>query len=109
MSTPCCQISTSYRLVVSEYEVPKVLISQECILFFETPVSMRYSMRESVLHVCPFPAEMYLSGVTLHVLFRLEPMVDRPVVLATEGRHWRAATTKITQIIVYRLVVLTCF
>ena len=39
MSTPCCQISTSYRLVVSEYKVPKVLISQECILFFETPCS----------------------------------------------------------------------
>ena len=25
MSTPCCQISTPNRLVVSEYEVPKVL------------------------------------------------------------------------------------
>ena len=33
MSTPCCQISTAYRLVVSEYEVPKVLVSQECRLF----------------------------------------------------------------------------
>ena len=25
MSTPCCQILTAYRLVVSKYEVPKVL------------------------------------------------------------------------------------
>ena len=33
----CCQISTAYRLVVTEYEVPKVLV---CILFFETPCSM---------------------------------------------------------------------
>ena len=37
MSTPCCQISTAYRLVVSGYEVAKVLVSQECRLFFETP------------------------------------------------------------------------
>ena len=34
MSTPCCQILTAYRLVVSGYEVPKVLVSQECRLFF---------------------------------------------------------------------------
>ena len=27
----------SNRLVVSEYEVPKVLVSHECTLFFETP------------------------------------------------------------------------
>ena len=39
MSTPCCQISTAYRLVVSGYEVPKVLVSQECRLFFGTPCS----------------------------------------------------------------------
>ena len=39
MSTPCCQISTAYRLVVSGYEVPKVLVSQEC-RFFETPCSI---------------------------------------------------------------------
>ena len=38
MSTPCCQISTAYRLVVSEYEVPKVLVSQECGLFLRHPV-----------------------------------------------------------------------
>ena len=37
MSTPCCQISTAYRLVVSGYEVPKVSVSQECRLFFGTP------------------------------------------------------------------------
>ena len=37
MSTPCCQISTVYRLLVSEYEVPKVLSFQEWIVFFETP------------------------------------------------------------------------
>ena len=36
VSTPCCQISTPYRLVVSEYKVPKFLVSQECTLF-ETP------------------------------------------------------------------------
>ena len=39
MSTPCCQISTVYRLLVSEYEVSKVLSSQEWIVFFETPCS----------------------------------------------------------------------
>ena len=39
MSTACCQISTAYRLVVPEYEVPKVLISQECRVFLETPCS----------------------------------------------------------------------
>ena len=40
MSTPCCQISTPNRLVVSQYEVPKVLVSQECrVGFFETPCS----------------------------------------------------------------------
>ena len=44
MSTPRCQISTPYRLVVSEYEVPKVLISQECILFFETPCTLKYKL-----------------------------------------------------------------
>ena len=37
MSTPLCQISMANRLVVSENEVPKVLVSQECRLFFETP------------------------------------------------------------------------
>ena len=40
MSTPCCQISTVYRLLVSEYEVPKVLSSQEWLVFFETPCMM---------------------------------------------------------------------
>ena len=39
MSTPCCRVSTAYRIVVSEYEVPKVLVSQECQLFFGTPCS----------------------------------------------------------------------
>ena len=39
MSTPCCQISTVYRLLVSEYEVPKVLSFQEWIVFLETPCS----------------------------------------------------------------------
>ena len=41
MITPCCQISTAYRLVVSEYEVPEVLISQECILFFWNTLYIR--------------------------------------------------------------------
>ena len=34
MSTPCCQISTSNRLVVSEYEVPKVLVSRKWGVFY---------------------------------------------------------------------------
>ena len=37
MSTPCCQISTPNRLVVSEYEVPKVLVSRKWGFFIETP------------------------------------------------------------------------
>ena len=37
MSTPCCRSLRSNRLVVSEYEVPKVLVFQEWIVFFETP------------------------------------------------------------------------
>ena len=37
MSTPCCQISTPNRLVVSEYEVPKVLVSRKWWVFIETP------------------------------------------------------------------------
>ena len=36
MSTPCCQISTPNRLVVSEYEVPKVLVPQKWGVYFET-------------------------------------------------------------------------
>ena len=36
MSTPCCQISTPHRLVVSEYEVPKVLVSQKWGVYSET-------------------------------------------------------------------------
>ena len=39
MSTPCSQSLRPNRLVVSEYEVPKVLVSQECQLFFGTPCS----------------------------------------------------------------------
>ena len=38
MSTPCCQSLKSNGLVVLEYEVPKVGVSQECKVFFETPV-----------------------------------------------------------------------
>ena len=34
MRTPCCQSLRSNRLVVSEYEVPKVWFTQECRLFF---------------------------------------------------------------------------
>ena len=37
MSSPCCQISTPNRLVVSEYEVPKVLVSRKWWVFIETP------------------------------------------------------------------------
>ena len=51
MSTPCCQISTAYRLVVSEYEVPKVLVSQECTVFFETPCSRYYLTKATDLSV----------------------------------------------------------
>ena len=36
MNTPCCQSLKSNRLVVSEYEVPKVLSSQKWEVFFET-------------------------------------------------------------------------
>ena len=45
MSTPCCQSLRSNSLVVSEYEVPKVLSFQEWIVFFETPCSMSYYSR----------------------------------------------------------------
>ena len=43
MSTPCSQSLRTNRLVVSEYKVPKVLVSQECTLFFETPCRLQYS------------------------------------------------------------------
>ena len=39
MRTPCCQSLRSNRLVVSEYEVPKVWFPQECKVFCETPCS----------------------------------------------------------------------
>ena len=42
MSTPCCQSLRSNSLVVSEYEVPKVLSFQEWIVFFETPCRLLY-------------------------------------------------------------------
>ena len=38
MSTPCCQISTPYRLVVSEYEVPKVFVCKSDTFFLVHPV-----------------------------------------------------------------------
>ena len=37
-STPCCQISTPYRLVVSEYEVPKVFVCKSDTFFLVHPV-----------------------------------------------------------------------
>ena len=42
MSTPCCQSLRSNRLVVSEYEVPKVLVSQECQVYLGTPCSTNF-------------------------------------------------------------------
>ena len=38
MSTSCCQISTPYRLVVSEYEVPKVFVCKSDAFFLVHPV-----------------------------------------------------------------------
>ena len=38
MSTPCCQISTPYRLVVSEYEVPKAFVCKSDTFFLVHPV-----------------------------------------------------------------------
>ena len=37
MSTPCCQISTPYRLVVSDYEVPKVFVCKSDTFFLGPP------------------------------------------------------------------------
>ena len=42
MSTPCCQISTPYRLVVSEYEVPKVFVCKSDTFFLVHPVQLNY-------------------------------------------------------------------
>ena len=39
MSTPCCQILTPYRLVVSEYEVPKDFFRIKWGIFFGPPCS----------------------------------------------------------------------
>ena len=39
VSTPSCQISTPNRLVVSEYEVPKVFVCIKCKSFFGPPCS----------------------------------------------------------------------
>ena len=39
MSTPSCQISTPTRLVVSEYEVPKVFVRIKCTILFGSPVT----------------------------------------------------------------------
>ena len=52
MSTPCCRSLRSNRLVVSEYEVPKVWFHQEWIGFFlkhplfKTPKSTLSTNRE---------------------------------------------------------------
>ena len=35
LSTPCCKLSTPYRLVVSKYEVPEVLLHGKPHKFFE--------------------------------------------------------------------------
>ena len=40
MSTPCSQSLRPNRLVVSEYEVPNVLVSQKWGVYFETPGTM---------------------------------------------------------------------
>ena len=37
MSTPICQTSTPDRLVVSEYEVPKVFVRIKCTIIFGSP------------------------------------------------------------------------
>ena len=54
MSTPYCQSLRSNRLVVSEYEVPQVLVSQECRLFFGTPciLPVMYEWLYAGMHPC---------------------------------------------------------
>ena len=41
MSTPCSQSLRPNRLVVSEYEVPKVLVSRKWGVFIETPCTLK--------------------------------------------------------------------
>ena len=55
MRTPCCQSLRSNRLVVSEYEVPKVWFTQEWETFFETPCSTEpygYLFNSLYLYIC---------------------------------------------------------
>ena len=54
MSTPCSQSLRPNRLVVSEYEVPKVLVSQKCFFFIETPCRKG---RGSTGYVCTMYAD----------------------------------------------------
>ena len=53
MSTSCSQSLRSNRLVVSEYEVPKVLVSQEYILFFETPCRNLQKLKNNIGNETP--------------------------------------------------------
>ena len=47
MSTPCCRSLRSNRSIVSEYEVPKVWVFQEGIVFFETPRTLKVEVEIS--------------------------------------------------------------
>ena len=96
MSTPCSQSLRPNRLVVSEYEVPKVLVSQKWGVYSETPGTNKLY----------FDLNAFISGcrmlkksryVTLHLLNKtntdyiqlpdnlpnlsvIEPVLSNPVV-----------------------------
>ena len=85
MSTPCCQISMVYRLVVSEHEVPKVLVSQECRLFFGTPciLPVMYEWLYAGMHPCmkENPLNTGLQNICDNYLYSLWTLVTSRGVL----------------------------
>ena len=56
MSTPCSQSLRPNRLVVSEYKVPKVLVSRKWVFFIETLCRYTHS------HILPLTdSDLYIS------------------------------------------------
>ena len=63
MSTPCCQSLRSNSLVVSEYEVPKVLSFQEWIVFLETPCTTMHYVVIQLSHYIHCYFISFLTGL----------------------------------------------
>ena len=76
MSTPCCQILTPNRLVVSEYEVPKVLVSRKWWVFIETPGSILCTYSTSRPSTVQYSAvEWKSSSLLIAIICKPMPIV----------------------------------